>query len=298
MVTPAINGDDMFENVLVGVDGRPQGRDAIALATRLTAPGGRLTLAHVHSGEVRPSHGLDADAIAKERDAAIAPLEQERVAAALDAEILSVASSSPGRGLHQQAEELGADLLVVGSTSSGVLGRAMLGDHTRGALNGAPCAVAVASRGYAQAPAPLARIGVAYNGSAESVAALATARRLATAAGVSIHALEVVAIPSGALTGVGSPAIGVNIEEMIAEADTAMQELEGVDGRAAYGVSGEELAGFSEQVDILIIGSRGYGPLRRLVLGSTTDFLERHARSSLLVLPRPSPASADAPATG
>src|SRR5665213_2703637 len=28
------------------------------------------------------------------------------------------------------------------------------------------------------------------------------------------------------------------------------------------------------------------GPIRRLVLGSTSDYLERHARSSLLVLPR------------
>ncbi len=28
----------MFQNVLVGVDGRPNGRDAIALASRLIAP--------------------------------------------------------------------------------------------------------------------------------------------------------------------------------------------------------------------------------------------------------------------
>jgi nucleotide-binding universal stress UspA family protein len=42
------------------------------------------------------------------------------------------------------------------------------------------------------------------------------------------------------------------------------------------------------------MGSRGYGPLRRLMLGSTSDYLERHARSSLLVLPR----EADQPAAG
>ena len=39
----------MFKNVLVGVDGRPTGRDAIALATRLLDPEGKLTLANVHS---------------------------------------------------------------------------------------------------------------------------------------------------------------------------------------------------------------------------------------------------------
>ena len=40
----------MFKNVLVGVDGRPSGRDAIALASHSSTPDGTLTLAHVHSG--------------------------------------------------------------------------------------------------------------------------------------------------------------------------------------------------------------------------------------------------------
>ncbi len=53
-----------------------------------------------------------------------------------------------------------------------------------------------------------------------------------------------------------------------------------------YGVAGEELAAFGGEVDILVVGSRGYGPVRRLVLGSTSNHLERHARCSLLVLPR------------
>ena len=47
------------------------------------------------------------------------------------AELLSVESTSPGRGLHEQAEEQSADLLVVGSCSHGAFGRAMLGDDTR-----------------------------------------------------------------------------------------------------------------------------------------------------------------------
>jgi hypothetical protein len=35
-----------------------------------------------------------------------------------------------------------------------------------------------------------------------------------------------------------------------------------------------------------VVGSRSYGPVRRLVIGSTSDYLERHARCALLVLPR------------
>jgi len=39
-------------------------------------------------------------------------------------------------------------------------------------------------------------------------------------------------------------------------------------------------------VQLLVVGSRGYGPMKRLILGSTSDYLQRHARCSLLVLPR------------
>jgi nucleotide-binding universal stress UspA family protein len=62
--------------------------------------------------------------------------------------------------------------------------------------------------------------------------------------------------------------------------------MKGLEGRAVYGITGEELAAFSEEVDILIVGSRSYGSVRRLVLGSTSDYLERHARNPTLVLPR------------
>jgi hypothetical protein len=44
----------------------------------------------------------------------------------------------------------------------------MLGDDTRAALNGAPCAVAIAPLGYADGRASICKIGVAYNASPES----------------------------------------------------------------------------------------------------------------------------------
>ena len=140
----------MFKNVLVGVDGRPNGRDAIALASLLTDPDGKLTLAHVHTGDLRPSHAIAPGLVREERGASHKLLEAERAEANVKADLISIVSMSPGRGLHEQAEEQNADLLVVGSCSHGAFGRAMLGDDTRAALNGAPCAVAVASRGYAE----------------------------------------------------------------------------------------------------------------------------------------------------
>ncbi len=129
-------------------------------------------------------------------------------------------------------------------------------------------------------------VGVAYNSSVEAEAALALARRLATATGASVHALEVIPITTYSYAGAVSPAMGDSVEAMLEEANVRLRGLSGVQARAVYGIAGEELAAFSEEVDILIVGSRGYGAVRRLVLGSTSGYLERHARSSLLVLPR------------
>ena len=276
----------MFKNVLVGVDGRPNGRDAIALACRLTDPDGKLTLAHVHSGELHPTRAVTPGIVREEREASEKLLVGERAAAEIDAELISITDTTPGRGLHMQAEGQNADLLVVGSCSHGAIGRAMLGDDTRAALNGAPCAVAIASLGYAEHPAPFAKIGVAYNGSPESQGALAVAQELAAPTNASVHALEVLPLRTYAYTGLVPPAIGESIDLMLQEANTRLKELSDVQGRAVYGLAGEELAAFGDEVDVLVVGSRGYGPMRRLVVGSTSDYLERHARCSLVVLPR------------
>jgi nucleotide-binding universal stress UspA family protein len=286
----------IFENVLVGVDGSSSGRDAIALASRLAGSAAKLTLAHVRSGELDPFQAMTPGLLEEERGASMALLEDERADADVQAELVSVVAAGAGAGLHRQAEDQGADLLVVGSSRRGSLGRAMLGDDTRAALNGAPCAVAIAARAYARQAGresnPIAKVGVAYNRSPESEHALAVARDLAQTTGASVAALEVVSIPAYAFAGLMAPAIGDTIDVMVKEASARMNGLAGVDGRAVYGLAGEELAAFGENLDLLVVGSRGYGPLRRLVVGSTSDYLERHARCSLLVLPRAADAGA------
>lgn len=276
----------MFNNVIVGVDGRPNGRDAIALALRLLADGGRLTLANIHAAAAHPTRASAPGRPTEERESSHALLERERAEAEVQAELVSYAADSPGRGLHSLAEEQDADLLVVGSCSRGPVGRVLLGDDTRGALNGSPCAVAVATRGYAEHPVPIASIGVGYDGSPESEIALSKAREVAERYRAVVHALEVVAIPNYAFTGFSAPALGEGIEQMFSEANERMSTIEGVEGRAVYGLVGEELAAFGDEVQLLVVGSRGYGPVKRLILSSTSDYLERHGRCSLLVLPR------------
>lgn len=282
----------MFDNVIVGVDGRPNGRDAIALASRLVSPEGKMALVNVHGGALNPVQAVTPGRADEEHAASHELLERERAQAEVQAELVSYVASSPGRGLHDVAERRHADLLVVGSCSRGPFGRVLIGDDTRTSLNGAPCAVAIATRGYAEHPLPIATIGVGYDGSPESEFALATARELARRDRALVRALEVVAIPNYAFTGFGAPALGESIEVMLREANERMAALDGVEGHAVYGLSGEELAAFGDDLQLLVVGSRGYGPMKRLILGSTSDYLQRHARCSLLVLPRSATPSA------
>jgi nucleotide-binding universal stress UspA family protein len=276
----------MFKNVLVGVDGSPSGRDAVALAKSLMDPNASLTLAHVHGGQLNPLHVVTPGLVEQERASSEQLLEQERERAQVQAQLISIVGSSPGAALHKRAEEQDADLLIVGSSSRGPLGRAMLGDDTRQALNGAPCAVAIASRRYAEEGRPLTRVGAGYVETPEGHAALDFARRLGAAHGARVSALEVITIPTYAYTGLVAPTFGEDLDRVLADANARLARLAEVEARAVYGLTGEELASFGEGLDLLIVGSRSYGPLRRLVLGSTSDYLERHTRCSLLVLPR------------
>jgi nucleotide-binding universal stress UspA family protein len=275
----------MFGKVLVGVDGRPGGRDAIALATQLMEPGSHLTLACVYGGNLLFSSGA-ALALAAGRKESERLLTRARADASLDAELATYAAPSVGRGLHELAERQRADLLVVGSCHRGMLGRVLLGDDTRAMLNGAPCAIAIAPSGYAEMPHRLGNVGIGYDASPESHKALAAARVLAERHGSTIHALSVVSlqsIPNGEPIPVGWPQIAAGLVD---DELKRFHDVEDVVGDATYGEPSEELARFADELDLLIVGSRGYGPIGRLLNGSTSNFLARRARCPLLVLPR------------
>ncbi|HUA48815.1 MAG TPA: universal stress protein [Solirubrobacteraceae bacterium] len=276
----------MFTNVLAGVDGHFGGHDAAALSTRLAAQGGQLTLAHVYPGDGRLRRQTSAlKYTTRQEQRARELLGEARDQAGVSAELRCVESVSAGRGLHELAERLGVDLLVVGSSRRGMFGRVLLGDDTRESLNGAPCAVAIAPAGYARSPAVIHEVGVAYNGSVESEHAVAVARVLAVQYGARLSACEAVSLPVYAFVGGPVPIDGA-IDGLVAQAQQQIEALGGIEPHATYGNVVEELSAYSASVDLLIAGSRSYGPLGRVVHGSTTRQLARAARCPLLVLPR------------
>jgi nucleotide-binding universal stress UspA family protein len=274
----------MFSSVLVGVDGHDGGQDAIALGRQLIVPGGSLTLAYVYPGDPyrrpeRTTRGVRAADHARDL------LEEARQRADVTANLRWRRSSSTGRGLHELAEMVEADLLVVGSSRRGLVGRVLQGDDTQAALSGAPCPVAIAPAGYGRWPTSSMRvIGVGYDGSPESERALQVARELAADIGATLSAFPAVSLPSGVVRPGPVPLAGA-VDTTVEEAGD-VAALHGVDGNAADGELAEELAGYSTSVDLLVVGSRGYAPLRRLVHGNTTQHLARTAACPLLVLSR------------
>src|SRR5690348_3748355 len=98
----------MFTRILIGVDGGPGGRDALALARLLAAPSARLTAVHV-AYEARNGATLDARVYETVLDA-------ELTTTGVAAQTLVVDDRYTGRGLRLATERARADLLVLGSS--------------------------------------------------------------------------------------------------------------------------------------------------------------------------------------
>jgi nucleotide-binding universal stress UspA family protein len=278
-----------FRHVLVGVDGTESGRDAIALGNVLRGAGGELTLAHV----VLSPGAIYGDFSATPPDERCrALLEQERQATQVTAQLSGVIASTVGRGLHGLANEHGADLVVVGSCRRGRVGRVLLGDDARTTVGAASCPVAVAPHGYRRWSHVLNTIGVAYDDTDEAAAALAVARRLANEDRRRLSAITVVtpvSITAGGFGGL-APEWRNLTDTLVDAAHERLGALEGVEDRQVMvGDVGDELVDYGDEVDLLVVGSRRHGPVRRVILGSTSLHLTRAARCPLLVVPRPQP---------
>ena len=163
-------------------------------------------------------------------------------------------------------------------------------------LSGAECAIAVAPSGYAKREGrKLGRIGVGVNESPETEAAVAAARGLAGRAHASLHALAVAPPLS---TDVIGAVLSMLSEEQLAgprelELQTALDQAVAdppagveVETSLVHGDPPTELIGAAKGLDLLVLGSRAYGPVRRTLLGSVSAEVMRSAPCCVLVLPR------------
>ncbi len=276
--------------VLVGFDGSDGGRDALELARTL----GVTTGADALVVTVIPYSPLPTDFSALESDAAAEaePLfkEARQHLAGLSVETRGFGGGSPAGVMTDLAEREDMDLLVIGSPHRGAVGRALIGSVAQSLLHGAPCAVVVAPRGYAEKRrGPFRLIGVAYDGTRESKAALHRAQELAEASGATIRVLTAVA-PPVALPGIVgyTPVNPPEPDRVMDEGVRAAGSGVPVESRRLDGPPADTLAQACEDgVDLLVAGSRGYGPVMRVLTGSVSTQLINKAPCPVLVQPRP-----------
>ena len=110
-------------------------------------------------------------------------------------------SSSVPTGLIELAAELNASLVVVGSSSSGLLGRVALGSVTGRLVHTAAVPVAIAPRGYAVQPIGLRRISASYGGEADINGLVGAAAELAKKWSVTLRIVSFTVRPSSPFGG-------------------------------------------------------------------------------------------------
>jgi nucleotide-binding universal stress UspA family protein len=241
----------MYRRILVGYDGHPPARDALVLGRALAAiEGAELILAaaleNLDPLATPPDAFERAQAEAEDRLGASA---RALLGSARDFRIRIVGGVSAPRALTEIAEDERTDVVVIGSTHRGGLGRVLPGSVGERLLQGAPAAVLVAPRGFAERSEPfeIRSIGVGYDGRTEST-----------------HARDVA---SGLAAELGAEVATITVDD-------------------DEGDPGELLAERSRKFDLLVVGSRGYGPVRHALEGNVSGKVMRLAASPVLVVPR------------
>jgi nucleotide-binding universal stress UspA family protein len=278
----------MHGRIILGYDGSEQSHDALALGRLIAAQGDRtVVVTHVvphpppYDARTREYVTLVRHHDHSVLDPALAALADLRV------EGRPIESPSPARGLHEVAAEEGASLIVIGSTHRGPVGRVLVGSVGELLLAGTPAAVAVAPKGFAsRAPSAIGSVTAGFSRTLEGHAALRAAATLAAELRAKLRAVAVEETFIHARHAHSShvhegPSLEEELERAIADVQAPDAERVVLTGGVA-----ERLAEQCAGTDLLVVGSRSYGPFHHTLLGSVSAKLMRSCPAPLMVVPR------------
>jgi nucleotide-binding universal stress UspA family protein len=176
-------------SVIVSVHDSPRWADAVVLAGVLArALDADVIAASVRHPEQRRGFGSQAAAAIEAVEAAEAVERAARVLAPdVNVQQRVLSGGDVAQALATLATDEGADAIVIGSHRGGEEGRTSAGRVAFGLLHIAPCAVAVAPTGYANAAPQLEAIAVGHNSGVEADAALLFAVRVAAGSGATLQ---------------------------------------------------------------------------------------------------------------
>jgi nucleotide-binding universal stress UspA family protein len=208
-------------------------------------------------------------------------------------------SSSISHGLTELAAQHGADVVVVGSSSSGLLGRITLGSVTERLVHTSKVSVALAPRGYPASPVPVRRLTAAYGGAADAVGLIATSAELATQWKVRLRIASFTVPPLTRFGGL----IERSAEDLVVQqwtsktTEAAVKQLDAARGKVPipdvdvvigtgtdWREAVEDIAW--ETGDVLLLGSGAAGPMAQVFLGSAASKILRHAPVPVMIVPK------------
>ena len=219
----------------------------------------------------------------------------EEVVGAIKAQGGEVAGSHlrvgrPDAEIIDQAEQIGAGLIVMGGRGRGGIRRALMGSVSDSVVRHAHCPVMVVRGGASEFPN---KILLAADGSEEARLAATTAADVAERTGSELHVLHV-----GEVRPVYHPAwhgYVARYEELQEEAQRLLEEqVEQVKAAGAkvaethlgMGRPDEEIVVLGQEIGagLIVMGNRGLGGIRRALMGSVSDSVVRHAHCPVLVV--------------
>ena len=268
------------------------GADVLAFASAWSRASGRpLTVVTVYPGAAPVGMGrVDSEWVAYNREQARLILAEAEIALGrTDADYRAIAADSASHGLNDALESAAAgSIMVLGSRKTRGTRRTAPGSTAERLLQGAPGPVVIVPWAYDEyAATTIRRVAVAFIDTPDGAAALRTGSGLAREAGAELQLLSV--LPDTRV----SPSLG---EPTSFASEQRKQFQSAVDAaareHAAMGVllDGpvvDALADLKpEDVDLLVCGSRGYGPARRVLLGGVSSRLIKHSRVPVIVVPR------------
>jgi nucleotide-binding universal stress UspA family protein len=194
------------------------------------------------------------------------------------------------------AEELETGLIVLGSRGKGTIRRALMGSVSDSIVRHAHCPVLVVRWKPVVFPA---KILVATDGSEEATLAAQSAADLAARTGSELHVAHVgkvlthgdfVGVDVGPLPAGAQELLDKEAKELLEAQLERMGEAWGsvTEAHLMSGRADEEIIFLAEQVgaDLVVVGSRGLGGVRRTLLGSVANSVVRHAHCPVLVVRR------------